>query len=252
LAAKSNRLTGELETTPSPTLGHRVRKLAKRTRPVLVFMLVALLVLVPVRIFIFRGFFVPSASMTQTLEIDDHLVVNEFKSRFIGVDRGEIVVFKDPGGWLGEADSSFRFDPVGAVADIFTGAAFAKPKPQFLVKRVIGIAGDHIVCSNACKHLQVNGKTIVEPYLSQASANASDEPFDVVVPAGELWVMGDNRVGSADSRYHQDLPSHGFLPVSDVTGVVAGISWPLNRIGWISDDGHRAFSALDSHPATNQ
>jgi signal peptidase I len=200
----------------------------------LVAIFVVLLVL---RIFVVRSFFVPSSSMEQTLAIDDRLVVNELKTSVSGIQRGDIVVFSDPGGWLGAGESPFRFDPVGAVADVLTGQAFKPSRAQFLVKRVIGIAGDHIVCAGACKHLVINGQEIMEPYLSEDSQNASDQAFDVVVPDGKLWVMGDNRVGSADSRSHRDTSDKGFVPEASVVGAVVAISWPLNRLGFISEDG---------------
>jgi signal peptidase I len=201
-------------------------------------------VLVVLRIFVFRSFFVPSGSMTQTLAIDDHLVVNELKPSFSEVERGDIVVFRDPGDWLGGAESPFSFDPVGAVADVFTGQAFQPARGQFLVKRVIGVAGDHVTCTAPCKHLVIDGLEVIEPYLSKASENASDQSFDVVVPEGKLWVMGDNRVGSADSRAHQETPGKGFVPLKDVSGTVFAISWPINRLRLISEDGAAALKKI--------
>jgi signal peptidase I len=200
--------------------------------------------LVVLRIFVVRSFYVPSESMTQTLAVDDHLVVNEFTPSFSGIERGDIVVFRDPGDWLGSAESPFRFDPVGAVADVFTGQAFQPARGQFLVKRVIGVAGDHISCTAPCKHLVINDLEAIEPYLSKASENASDQSFEVVVPEGKLWVMGDNRVGSADSRAHQETPGKGFVAVNDVAGTVFAISWPLNRLRMISDDGAVALMKM--------
>jgi signal peptidase I len=221
-----------------------LKALTQRHRSTL-FLLVAIFAfLVVLRIFVVRSFYVPSESMTQTLAIDDHLVVNELKPSFSGVERGDIVVFRDPGDWLGSVEPPFRFDPVGAVADIFTGQAFQPARGQFLVKRVIGIAGDHITCKAPCKHLVINSLEVAEPYLSKASKNASDQSFDVVVPEGKLWVMGDNRIGSADSRAHQETSGKGFVPLKDVAGTVFAISWPLNRLRMISDDGAVALKKM--------
>ena len=219
-------------------------RFVRRWRGVAGVILMTTVTAVILRLFVFRVMYVPSGSMTETLAIDDHIVVNESKTKVVGIERGDIVVFQDPGDWLGETPFVWRFDPIAAITDVITGAAFKGAHPQFLVKRVIGIAGDHVSCVGPCKHLTVNGKQITEPYLSKASANASDESFDVVVPPGHLWLMGDNRVGSADSRAHQDLPSKGFVPISDVIGVVGGIAWPPNRIGFTSDSGSKAFSSL--------
>jgi signal peptidase I len=216
-----------MKTLKTFTLRHRSTVL------VIVAIFAALVVL---RIFVVRSFFVPSASMTQTLAIDDHLMVNKLQPLVSGVERGDIVVFSDPGGWLGSAESTFRFDPVGAVADILTGQAFQLTQSQFLVKRVIGVSGDHITCSGPCKNLVINDREVIEPYLSKASENASDQAFDVVVPEGKLWVMGDNRVGSADSRAHQDTVGKGFVSLQDVSGTVFAISWPLNRLRQISEE----------------
>lgn len=184
--------------------------------------------------------------MTQTLAIDDHLVVNELKPSFSEVERGDIVVFRDPGDWLGGAESPLNFDPVGAVADVLTGQAFQPARGQFLVKRVIGVAGDHVTCTAPCKHLVINSLPVIEPYLSKASENASDQSFDVVVPEGKLWVMGDNRVGSADSRAHQETPGKGFVPLKDVAGTVFAISWPMNRLRLISEDGTAALKKINA------
>ena len=202
-------------------------------------------ILVLLKIFVVRSFFVPSASMTQTLAIDDRLVVNKLKPLVSGVERGDIVVFSDPGGWLGSAESSFRFDPVGAVADIFTGQVFQNQRAQFLVKRVIGVAGDHISCSAPCKNLTINEREVIEPYLSSASENASDQSFDVVVPEGKLWVMGDNRVGSADSQAHQETVGKGFVSLQDVAGTVFAISWPLDRLRPISREDSLAVTITE-------
>lgn len=202
-------------------------------------------ILVLLRIFVVRSFFVPSASMTQTLSINDHLMVNKLKPVISGVERGEIVVFRDPGGWLGSEKPPFRFDPVGAVADILTGQAFQNQRAQFLVKRVIGVAGDHISCSAPCKNLTINDREVIEPYLSSASENASDQSFDVVVPEGKLWVMGDNRVGSADSRAHQETVGKGFVSLQDVAGTVFAISWPLDRLRPISREDSLAVTITE-------
>ena len=220
-------------------------QLARRSLPIILTCAAIFASLVFLRIFVVRSFFVPSASMTQTLAIDDHLMVNKVKPLLPGVERGDIVVFRDPGGWLASGEPEFRFDPVGAVADVLTGQAFQTTRAQFLVKRVIGVAGDHISCSGPCKNLMLNGHEIMESYLSKASENASDQSFDVVVPQGKLWVMGDNRVGSADSRAHQETVGKGFVSLQDVAGTVFAISWPLDRLRSISREDSLAVTKTE-------
>jgi signal peptidase I len=107
------------------------------------------------------------------------------------------------------------------------------PAKQYLVKRVIGVAGDHVVCCSKDGKLTINGKTTDEPYIYKGN-KPSELDFNVTVPEGKIWVMGDHRGSSADSRYHQDDVNHGFVPVSKVTGRVYGIIWPLKNLGLVS------------------
>jgi signal peptidase I len=93
-------------------------------------------------------------------------------------------------------------------------------------------------------HLFVNGRSIREPYLSKESKYASDSSFDVTVPEGKLWVMGDNRVGSADSRYHMTEPGRGFVPISDVMGTTFAVTWPVTRMHLLNDAGYKAFARV--------
>ena len=182
-------------------------------RDVIVVVLIALLVSWGIRSFLVRSFYIPSASMEDTLQIGDRLIVNELVPRFGDLKRGDIVVFDDPGGWLG-------YDGQGE---------------QDLVKRVIGLPGDHVTCCDAAGHILVDGEALYEPYLKlpagQARASLSD--FDVTVPEGALWVMGDNRNNSADSRLHQTGPYAGFVPIDNVVGRAFVITWPIDRWRWL-------------------
>ena len=105
------------------------------------------------------------------------------------------------------------------------------PAKQYLVKRVIGVAGDHIICCSNGK-LTINGIETNEPYIF-AGNKPSDMDFNVTVPEGKIWVMGDHRGSSADSRYHQDDVNHGFVPLEKVTGRVFSIIWPLKHVGLV-------------------
>jgi signal peptidase I len=107
----------------------------------------------------------------------------------------------------------------------------ASDSNQYLIKRVIGLPGDRVSCCTTAGRLQVNGKPMVEPYvlLPPGADTVSSIPFDVTVPKGMAWVMGDNRYNSADSRYHQNDPHHGFVPLTDVVGTAFVITWPINH-----------------------
>ena len=104
------------------------------------------------------------------------------------------------------------------------------PAKQYLVKRVIGIAGDNVVGKDGV--VTINGKKTTEPYIF-AGNKASELDFNVTVPEGKIWVMGDHRGASADSRYHQDDVNNGFVPESKVTGRVLGIIWPIKNVGTV-------------------
>ncbi|MCY1693438.1 signal peptidase I [Curtobacterium sp. SL109] len=212
-------------------------------RDLLVIVLAALLVSFLVKTFLIRSFYIPSGSMENTLQVNDHVIVNELA----GLHRGDVVVFKDPGGWLDTA-SSVEGRPQqhrSPVAVALSAVGFGSDGDDHLVKRVIGLPGDRVQCCNALGQMEVNGVPISEPYLRvQPGEAASTIPFDVTVPPGSLWVMGDNRGDSADSRLHQGLPSKGFVPERDVVGRAVLISWPTKHWTWL-DDHPRVFAGTD-------
>jgi signal peptidase I len=141
------------------------------------------------------------------------------------VQRGDVVVFDDPGGqWLG-AEGAVALTPVQKLLS----EVGLYPTGGHLVKRVIGIGGDRVACCDQKGRVMVNGVPLDEKaYISPGSA-PSDRPFNVTVPKGRLWVMGDNRSNSEDSRFHQELPGGGTVPEQDVVGKVWAIVWPLDR-----------------------
>ncbi|MGV0110524.1 signal peptidase I [Arthrobacter sp. CP30] len=190
---------------------------------------IALVLSFLIKTFLFRAFFIPSGSMEETLEIDDRIFVNQLVPQPFDLQRGDIVVFRDAEGWLPPQTQTqvswFK------EALIFIGLA-PDESQQHLVKRVIGLAGDHVICCDAQGRITVNGEPLDEPYLFPG-ANPSDVPFDVVVPEGKVWVMGDHRNASADSRANRDKPGEGFVSVDEIEGKAAVIAWPLNRIGFL-------------------
>jgi signal peptidase I len=173
--------------------------------------------------------------MLETLQIDDRIIVNQLTPALYPIERGDVVVFKDPGGWLGP-NVSEPTDPLVVSVDWFLSAfgITAPDSKQHLVKRVIGTAGDKIVCCDADGKITINGVPITEPYISSGQVPSAIE-FDIEVPAESLWVMGDNRGNSEDSRYHGDLPSKGFVSTGWVVGRAIVISWPFDNWTWLDN-----------------
>jgi signal peptidase I len=202
-----------------------------REFPVLV--IVALAVSIVIKTFLVQFFFIPTGSMENTLQVSDRVAVN--KIPFIGksINRGDVVVFRDPDNWLPEPYIGEENKYLGIVKDVFVAVGvLPNPAKQYLVKRVIGVAGDKVECCSKDKKLMINGVEIEEPYIF-AGNTASDTNFNVTVPAGKVWVMGDHRGASADSRFHQDDINNGMVPNSKITGKVVGIVWPIKNLGFV-------------------
>ena len=202
-----------------------------REFPILV--IVALAVSLVIKTFIVQFFFIPSGSMENTLQIQDRVAVNKIPFVSRNISRGDVVVFRDPANWLPEP---FTAGENRVMAKIRTGletvGVLPNPAKQYLVKRVIGVAGDHVICCAKGGKLTINGKSTEEPYIF-AGNKPSEMEFNVTVPKGKIWVMGDHRGSSADSRYHQEDVNHGFVPVSKVTGRVYAIIWPLKNLALV-------------------
>jgi signal peptidase I len=200
-----------------------------RELPILV--VVALVVSLVIKTVLVQFFFIPSGSMENTLQINDRVAVN--KLPFIGksIGRGDVVVFRDPDNWLPEpyTTEQNKFMAKAKEALVAVGV-LPNPAKQYLVKRTIGIAGDNVECCSKGKKLMINGVEIDEPYIF-AGNSASDTNFNVTVPEGKIWVMGDHRGASADSRFHQEDINNGMVPLSKVTGKVVGIIWPIKNLG---------------------
>jgi signal peptidase I len=171
-----------------------------------------------------QAFYIPSASMHDTLIEDDRILVEKPSYWFGGPERGDIVVFDDPGGWLsaGERVSGSALTDVMEFVGLY-------PSGNHLVKRVIGVGGDRVRCCDDRGRVTVNGIPLDESEYLPEGVRPSEQPFRVKVPDGKLWVMGDNRPQSADSRAHLGDPGGGFIPVEDVVGRVFVTVWPLDR-----------------------
>ncbi len=219
---------------------------------------VALVLSVLVRTFVAQAFFVPSASMENTLLVQDRILVSKLSTQFAGVNRGEVVVFTDPSNWLPEP-----VEPVGVKGVVRSTLTWVGLLPsdtgEDLVKRVIGVGGDHVVCCDARERIVLNGVSLDEPYIKPGDGTAQVR-FDVVVPADRIFVMGDNRGDSADSRFHLD-EAEGSVPAANVVGRVVAVIWPASRWSGMPvptlfenpalDEQRGATPAVSSRPSTS-
>ncbi|HCT80656.1 MAG TPA: signal peptidase I [Micromonosporaceae bacterium] len=174
---------------------------------------VAILVAFLVRQFVVQTFFIPSGSMEHTLDLDDRVLVNKLVYDFRSPGRGEIIVFEAPESWRN------------------------KPEHEDYIKRVIGISGDRVVCCDPQGRLQVNGHPLDEPYIYPGNKPSVHE-FDIVVPSGRLWVMGDHRQSSGDSLQNYMNSNNDVAQATIEEKAVVGrafvLFWPFNRATWMS------------------
>ncbi|CAB4566522.1 MAG: signal peptidase I [Actinobacteria bacterium] len=198
-----------------------------------ILIVVALVVSLFIKSFLVQFFYIPSGSMENTLQIQDRVAVNKVPFISDNIKRGDIVVFRDPNNWLPEnVENSSNSLVAKAKSLLVTVGVLPNPAKQYLVKRVIGVAGDRVVCCTEGKKLSINGVEVTEPYIYGGDA-PSDMKFDVTVPEGKLWVLGDHRGASADSRYHQEDINSGFVPLERVSGRVVAVIWPFKNLTYV-------------------
>jgi len=199
----------------------------------------ALLLSLIVKTWLMQAFYIPSESMENTLLKGDRVIVSKLTPTPIDLKRGDIVVFEDPDHWL-PAPVPVQRGPLAEAVN--TALTFVGLLPSdegnHLIKRVIGLPGDHVVCCDSNKKLTVNGAQVTEPYLFPGDAPSS-QPFDITVPAGRVWVMGDHRSNSADSRPHDagSGGAKGTVPERFIVGRAVTVVWPLWRWSWLSNPG---------------
>jgi signal peptidase I len=183
----------------------------------------ALILALIIKTFFMQAFYIPSGSMENTLQVNDRILVEKVSYWFGQPQRGDIIVFDDPANWLGEEDATQPSNPV-TKALAFIGLY---PEGGHLVKRVIGVGGDHVRCHRG--FVQVNGVNLQESSYVTLAPQACTGSWSVIVPPDHLWVLGDNRDNSADSRVHIGDPGGGFIPNQDVVGKVFVTVWPIDR-----------------------
>jgi len=210
-----------------------MRKKGSLLRELPILVVVALVVSLFIKTFVVQFFYIPSGSMENTLQIKDRVAVNKVPFISRSINRGDVVVFRDPDDWLPEiVDYDTNKYVSKAKSALVAVGVLPNPTKQYLVKRVIGVEGDHIVCCTKAGNLTINDVEVTEPYI-YAGNKPSEMKFDVTVPKGKLWVMGDHRGASADSRYHQEDINKGFVPISRVTGRVVAVIWPFKNIIYV-------------------
>lgn len=232
------------DTEAKPSTGKKALPLWQE---VLLLLVTALVLAVVVKTFLVQAFYIPSGSMENTLDKDDRILVQKVTYWTGDVERGEIVVFDDPGEWLGPEEGR----EASNVAQKGLSLIGLYPTGGHLVKRVIGVAGDHVVCCDSEGRLEINGAPVDEVYL-RPGLSPSNTRFNVTVPEGKLWVMGDNRDNSSDSRAHLGAPGGGFVSTDDVVGKVWTVVWPWSRIQLVDgvDDVFAAVPEAGASPGS--
>jgi signal peptidase I len=200
-----------------------------------------------VKTWLFQAFYIPSGSMENTLVKDDRVIVSKLTPGPFDLKRGDVVVFEDPGvpsPWLGDLGTQ-RSNVGGPFHDtlVFVGL-LPEDSENHLIKRVIGLPGDHVQADGDTGNLKVNGVEITEPYIKPGDYPSEGKKFDITVPAGRGWVMGDHRSDSSDSRWHDDgTGATGSVPMDKIVGRALFVVWPIEHVTWLGVP-ERTFSQV--------
>jgi signal peptidase I len=219
-----------------------------RELPILIVVAVALAILL--KTFLLQAFFIPSGSMENTLRIGDRVMVNKVVYHLRDIKRGDIVVFDGLDSFTPEVTISEPTNPVAKGLAWFAGlVGFAPPSEKDFIKRVIGIPGDTVACCDAHGRVTVNGVPLDEKDYLYPGNKPSEQPFSVTVPAGRLWVMGDHRDMSSDSRAHLGDAGGGTVPEDKVIGRAFVVIWPVGHWSWLSNPSTYDQSGLQKSAA---
>ena len=197
-------------------------------RELLTIVVAAAVLTLLVKAFLVQVYRIPSASMENTLQIGDRVLVNKVVYHLRGIDRGDVIVFSGQDSWGPDAPPPPSNPVVRVFDDVLSGLGLHSDQTYY-IKRVIGLPGDHVVCCDAQGRITVNGVALNESQYVYPGEQPSTIKFNVVVPAGHVWVMGDHRGDSEDSRYHPDDPGGGAIPQSQVVGRAFFIIWPPSQ-----------------------
>lgn len=193
-----------------------------------ILILVALGLALLIKTFLVQAFYIPSGSMEDTLQIGDRVLVNKVVYHVRDIRRGDVVVFDGLDSFTPEVVVEQPTNPAVRGLRWLGGLfGFAAPSERDFIKRVIGLPGDHVVCCDPQGRITVNGVALDEESYLYPGDQPSDVPFDVVVPDGRLWVMGDHRSASSDSRSHLGDPGGGTVPIDKVIGRAFVVIWPF-------------------------
>lgn len=231
-------------------IGHSLLLFLKEVVIVVVLAVVLSLIL---KTWFVQSFWIPSGSMNNTLVRDDRVSVSKLSPGVSDLNRGDIVVFEDPGGWLVDAPPPEQ-GPVAARINSALSWIGLLPNDEgnHLIKRIVGLPGDRVQCCTADGRLSVNGTPITEPYVYPGD-QPSDTTFDITVPADKVWVMGDHRSNSKDSRYNdgpQEDGTNGSVPMDNVVGRAFAVVWPLSKLTWLAEPANTFARVPEADEAT--
>jgi signal peptidase I len=232
--AEASEAAGAAEASEQPEQagGQAAKKQAKRSRSFWrelgVIVTAALVLTILLKAFVVQVFSIPSGSMENTLMVGDRVLVNKLVYRFRSIDRGDIVVFSGQGSWDPPAPPG-PGNPVIRLWDDLTNLVGISAPGTDYIKRVIGLPGDRVACCDAHGRVTVNGVPLNEGSYIHPGESPSQLQFGITVPPGRLWVMGDNRADSDDSRFRMEAPGQGTIPESAVVGRAFVIIWPSSR-----------------------